>query len=196
MDITRAMVQVIMWSVFVVAVLSVFAAWYLLIGLVTLGIAIAAYWVRKRNAQKAVLTLSPVEDGSLSSEQSTVTAKAGHLQLPEGKELRVVETHRYNENHEWLAAKYQVENAENLVVDGLVLAGAEWIEEVDEGLEKEVLYVVCEEKVLGQIPDVDIDDWYDQILEVGGAARCNLWLEFNADSSLSRVRVRGYIGNL
>lgn len=192
MDASRAMVQFIFWTVFIVAVLSVIAAWYLLVGLAALGIAIAAYWVRKRNAQKALLAVSPVEDGKLSVEQSKAAASAGQLQLPEGKELRVVESLRYRANHQRLGVKYQVEKAETLVVEGVILAGTVWLEDSDEGTEKEVLFVVSGDMVLGQLPDVELSDWYDEILEVGGAAKCNLSITFASDFSISSIRVRGY----
>ena len=196
MDATRVMVQVIMWTVFIVAVLSVVAAWYLLVGLVGVGIAIAAYVVRKRKAEKARLALTPVEDGSLSQEQAIAVTSAGQLQLSQGVELRVVESLRYADNHKWLANRYQVERAENLEVDGLVLAGTQWTEDLDGGAEKEVLYVVFEDKVLGQLPDVDLADWYDEILEVGGAAKCNLSVTFASDLSVSSIRVKGFNGAL
>ena len=183
-----------MWTVFIVAVLSVVAAWYLLVGLVGVGIAIAAYVVRKRKAEKARLALTPVEDGSLSQEQAIAVTSAGQLQLSQGVELRVVESLRYADNHKWLANRYQVERAENLEVDGLVLAGTQWTEDLDGGAEKEVLYVVFEDKVLGQLPDVDLADWYDEILEVGGAAKCRLSLTFTRDLNLSSIRVRGFVG--
>lgn len=192
MDVSRAMVQVIMWTIFIVAVLSIFAAWYLLVGLVTLGIAIAAYLVRKRNAQKAILAISSVEDGEITEEQMSTAKSAGQLQLREGQELRVVESLKHRENHNWLATQYQVEKAETLVIDGLVLAGTEWIEHLDEGFEKEILYVVAERKVLGQLPEVDLAEWYDEILEVGGAAKCKLVVTFASDLSLSSIRVRSY----
>ena len=192
MDASRAMVQFIFWTVFIVAVLSVIAAWYLLVGLAALGIAIAAYWVRKRNAQKALLAVSPVEDGKLSVEQSKAAASAGQLQLPEGKELRVVESLQYGDNHQRLGVKYQVEKAETLVVEGVILAGTVWLEDSDEGTEKEVLFVVSGDMVLGQLPDVELSDWYDEILEVGGAAKCNLSITFASDFSISSIRVRGY----
>jgi hypothetical protein len=191
MDVSRAMVQVLAWTVFIVAVLSVIAAWYLLVGLAALAIAIAAYWVRKRNAQKALLEVAPVEDGKLSPEQSKVAASAGQLQLPEGKELRVVESLQYLENHNRLAAKHQVERAETLVVEGLILAGTVWVEDFDGGTEKEVLFVVSEDMVLGQLPEVELSEWYDEILEVGGAARCKISLEFDSKINLSNIRVRG-----
>ena len=194
MDASKAMVQFIFWTIFIVAVLSVVAAWYLLVGLVGVGIAIAAYVVRKKKAEKARLALTPVEDGSLSQEQAIVATSAGQLQLPQGVELRVVESLRYRENHEWLASRYQVEKAENLEVDGLVLAGTQWIEDLDGGTEKEVLYIVFEDKVLGQLPDVDLADWYDEILAVGGAAKCRLSLTFTGDLNLSSIRVRGFVG--
>jgi len=192
MDASRAMVQFIFWTVFIVAVLSVIAAWYLLVGLAALGIAIAAYWVRKRNAQKALLAVSPVEDGKLSVEQTKAAASAGQLQLPEGKELRVVESLQYRANHQRLGVKYQVEKAETLVVEGVILAGTVWLEDSDEGTEKEVLFVVSGDMVLGQLPDVELSDWYDEILEVGGAAKCNLSITFASDFSISSIRVRGY----
>lgn len=192
MDVSRAMVQFIFWTVFIVAVLSVIAAWYLLVGLAALGIAIAAYWVRKRNAQKALLAVSPVEDGMLSVEQSKAAASAGQLQLPEGKELRVVESLQYRANHQRLGVKYQVEKAETLVVEGVILAGTVWLEDSNEGTEKEVLFVVSGDMVLGQLPDVELSDWYDEILEVGGAAKCNLSITFASDISISSIRVRGY----
>lgn len=192
MDASRAMVQFIFWTVFIVAVLSVIAAWYLLVGLAALGIAIAAYWVRKRNAQKALLAVSPVEDGKLSVEQSKAAASAGQLQLPEGNELRVVESLQYRDNHQRLGAKYQVEKAETLVVEGVILAGTEWLEDLDEGTEKEVLFVTSGDMVLGQLADVDLADWYDEILEVGGAAKCNLSVTFASDLSISSIRVRGF----
>jgi hypothetical protein len=192
MDASRAMVQFIFWTVFIVAVLSVIAAWYLLVGLAALGIAIAAYWVRKRNAQKALLAVSPVEDGKLSVEQSKAAASAGQLQLPEGKELRVVESLQYRANHKRLGVKYQVEKAETLVVEGVILAGTVWLEDSDEGTEKEVLFVVSGDMVLGQLADVDLADWYDEILEVGGAAKCNLSVTFASDMSISSIRVRGF----
>jgi hypothetical protein len=192
MDASRAMVQFIFWTVFIVAVLSVIAAWYLLVGLAALGIAIAAYWVRKRNAQKALLAVSPVEDGKLSVEQSKAAASAGQLQLPEGNELRVVESLQYRGNHQRLGAKYQVEKAETLVVEGVILAGTVWLEDLDEGTEKEVLFVTSGDMVLGQLADVDLADWYDEILEVGGAAKCNLSVTFASDLSISSIRVRGF----
>lgn len=185
------MVQFILWTVFIVAVLSVIAAWYLLAGLAALGIAIAAYWVRKRNAQKAFLTVSPVENGELSVEQLRLASSAGQLHLPEGKELRVVESLRFKENHDWLASKYQVEKAETLVVEGVVLAGTKWIEDFDGAAEKEVIFVVSEDKVLGQLPDVELVEWYDEILEVGGAATCKISLDFDSKINLSNIRVRG-----
>lgn len=191
MDASRAMVQFIFWTVFIVAVLSVIAAWYLLVGLAALGIAISAYWVRKRNAQKAAFAVAPVEDGKLSVEQLKAAGSAGQLELPEGKELRVVESLQYRANHQRLGAKYQVEKAETLVVDGVILAGTVWIEDSDEGTEKEVLFVVSGDLVLGQLPDVELSDWYDEILEVGGAAKCNLSVTFTSDMSVSSIRVRG-----
>ena len=186
------MVQFILWTVFIVAVLSVIAAWYLLAGLAALGIAIAAYWVRKRNAQKALLAVAPIEDGKLSVEQLKAAASAGQLPLPEGKELRVVESLQYRANHQRLGVKYQVEKAETLVVEGVILAGTVWLEDSNEGTEKEVLFVVSGDMVLGQLPDVELSDWYDEILEVGGAAKCNLSITFASDFSISSIRVRGY----
>ena len=190
------MFQVIIWTILIVGVLSVIAAWYLLVGLVGIGIAIAAYVVRKKKAEKARLALTKVEDGSLSQEQAIVAMSAGQLQLTKGVELRVVESLRYRENHEWLANRYQVEKAENLEVGGLVLAGTQWIEDLDGRTEKEVLYIVFEDKVLGQLPDVDLADWYDEILEVGGAAKCNLSVTFASDLSVSSIRVKGFNGAL
>lgn len=120
------MVQVLMWTVFIVAVLSVVAAWYLLVGLVTVGIAIAAYWVRKKSAQKAVHSLASPENGVLSAQESAIAESAGQLQLVDGSALRVVESSQHNENHRWLAEKYQIERAETLEIPGLVLAGTQW----------------------------------------------------------------------
>jgi hypothetical protein len=192
MDTSKAMVQVIMWTVFIVAVLSVVAAWYLLVGLVTLGIAIAAYWVRKRNAQKAIQSLAVPENGFLSAQQSAIAESAGQLQLVDGSALRVVESSQHNENHRWLAEKYQIERAETLEIPGLVLAGTQWLENEDGGTEKEVLFVVSEDRVLGQLPDVDLADWYDEILEVGGAAKCKLRVSFSSDKTATSIQVLGW----
>lgn len=181
-----------MWTVFIVAVLSVIAAWYLLVGLVTLGIAIAAYWVRKKNAQKAIQSLAAPEEGFLSAQQSAVAESAGQLQLDEGKVLRVVESSQHSENYLWLADKYQIERAETLDIPGFVLAGAQWLENEDGGTEKEVLFVVSEDRVLGQLPDVELKDWYDEVLEVGGAAKCKLRVSFSQNKELNSIQVLGW----
>lgn len=186
------MVQVIVWTVFFVAVLSVIAAWYLLVGLVALAIAITAYFVRKKNAQKASQGLAAPEDGFLTAHQLLVAESAGQLQLDEGRALRVVESSRHKENHLWLVKKYQIERAESLEVSGLILAGTEWLDRGDGGTEREVLYVVAEDRVLGQLPDVDLADWYDEVLEVGGAAKCKLRVSFSRNKELNSIQVLGW----
>ena len=192
MDASRAMVQVLAWTVFIVAVLSVIAAWYLLVGLVALAIAITAYLVRKKNAQKASQGLAAPEDGFLTAHQLFVVESAGQLQLDEGRVLRVVESSQHSENHLWLADKYQIERAETLDIPGFVLAGTQWLENADGGTEKEVLFVVSEDRVLGQLPDVEFKDWYDQILEVGGAAKCKLRVSFSSAKKATSIQVFGW----
>jgi len=192
MDTSRAMVQVISWTIFVVALLSIVAAWYLLAGLIALAIGVALYWMRNRRAKIAKSDLDSATDGILAPKQRNLLLHPGVLTLEDGKSLRVVETIRQASNHGWLGTKLQVERAETLEIEGAVVAGAEWNEGDDGGTEKEVLYVAVEEKVLGQLADVDVLDWYDQILEVGGAAKCRLRVTFSSIKNVTSIEVLGW----
>ena len=192
MDASRVMVQTISWSVFIVAVLSVIATWYLLIGLVTLAITVGAYWVRKKRAKEARPKLAPASHGVLGPSQIETLSKPGVLSLEPGKSLRVVNTLTHSSNFEWLAKKYQVERSETLNVVGAIVAGVEWLESEEGSTEEEVLYVASHNRVVGQLADVDLIDWYDNILEVGGSARCRLSIGFNDRAQVSSIEVLGW----
>lgn len=192
MDASRVMVQTIVWSVFVVAVLSVIATWYLLLGLLALVIALGAYWVRKKRAMEARPRLGAASNGLLGPSQIETLNRPGVLSLDPGKSLRVVNTVTYSNNFQWLAEKYQIEREETLEIDGAVVAGVEWRESEEGSAEVEVVYVASNDRVIGQLANVDLVEWYDQILEVGGAARCKLRVGFTPRTLVSSIEVLGW----
>ena len=192
MDATSAMVKTIFWFVFIVGVLSIIATWYLVVGVVGAIIAVAVYLYRAKRAKEVVAGLAPSVGGFLADGQVRSLEKPGNLELEEGKSLRVVNTLKYRDNHEWLARHYQVERQETLRIEGTVVAGLEFVEGADEGIESEILYVTVQDRIIGHLSNVDFVTWYDQILEVGGAANCRINVTFTPYQELSAISVHSW----
>lgn len=191
MNATKGLTQLIFWSIFVLAVIGIIGAWYVAVGLITAIMGLTVYLVRRQKAKVAKSSLETAVGDVLAPSQIELTQNSGFLDLDEGSMLRVVETATYSENLNWLARKYQVERAETIEMDGFVTAGVEWIEDDSGGEEHEVIYVSHENRVLGRFADVDLPNWYDEILEVGGSARCKLKVKFGPSSNVTSIEVRG-----
>jgi hypothetical protein len=185
---SRTMFQSFTSTVIVVGILFVIGAWYVIVGLVSLLAIVFVVLYRSRRAKRVGLEVQPVVNGRLSPSQLAVAQRRGFLSLAQEKSLRVVELSSFRSNHEWLADQMQLETSETLVVDGFLLA-SKANSQMQPALESgsRVVYFCTGDRVLGQLPNIELDQWWDGLLEIGGAARCRLRVSFSGSHTVSRI---------
>ena len=192
MSYTRGLFQFFTSTVIVIGILTVIGAWYLLAAIGSTALIIAVVIYRSLKARSSKENLSQVAGGRLSAAQLDICANGGLLQLADGNSLRVVGKSEFLENHRWLGQRFQVESAETLEIDGALLAGLAPKAAADQGNQKQTNYVVHRDRVLGQLPDLDAEQHFESVLEVGGAAKAKLLVEFDGQLNLERVKVNAY----
>lgn len=193
MSYTRGLWQFFTSFVIIVGILAIIGAWYLLVAIGSVLLIVGVVIYKALRSKEASAAAAPLLGSMLSQKQSEVVSTGGRLQSSENIELRVVNMGLFTQNHSWLAKFLQVDRSDSFEVEGAILASYLPIESPEGSVEKEVIYVVHRDRVLGELAAVDLDHWYDSVLEGGGALKCRLRLTFNDDLGLEQIRVLGQI---
>lgn len=192
MSATRALWQFSTTTVIVVGILVALGAWYLLVAITSAIVILAVFLYKSLNAKRASSEISPVEAGVVTPEQSKTIENGGRLQSTSPISLRVVNSSDFAPNHNWLASRLQIEGEEDVEIEGFILASQKLLERDGALVEQEVLYVGHDDRVLGELPEIDLTTWYDEVLEYGGALRCLLTIHFDSALRVQRIRASGY----
>ena len=171
MSYTRGLFQAFTTTVVVIGILTALGAWYLLVAIGSTALVVGVVIYRSFKSRSIKQNLSPITGGRLSAAQLEACSEGGLLQLSVSNSLRVVGTREFIENHKWLGQRFQVESAETLEIEGALFAGLEPKATSDQANQKEGIFVVYKDRVLGRLPDVDTEQHFESVLEVGGGCK-------------------------
>lgn len=165
---------VLVGTFMVLGVVVAISAWFLLLAVIA-GLIFLALWFTARKQHEESRTYLKFEvDFALPEETWSRAQKMELLQTTTYSELRLVELEKYAKNWIGVADLTQAQPGEKLSLTGYLLA-------VDQPLGGRLVLLVYDQKVLGEVRRLEIDEVFDKVWARGGIMHLPCTLSFNAN---------------